>query len=659
MRLSQRDKSIISFTLGGIITAVFSLMFFKGLGDFSNYPSAIALYILSGIFGVFGAFTGLALSRKGMLPFKKNTCFYSVFAFIMTIAAVSIGYIIMGVYPFGEKTVLIIDMYHQYVVFFMDLKEKLLAGEGLLYSLRLGLGGSYLPLFAYYLASPFNIIAMFFPKEYMSEGIAVVELIKIASASFTFSIFIRKVFGKNDFSVTAISVMYALSAFIMAYSWNVMWLDCIIFLPLAAAGLYDLIYRGKYMLYCISLGMCLIANFYIGFMVCIAIVLYFISVIAGDTKISLKTIYKGLLKFVLFIPEVILNLIYRIVFRVKEQKILPEKNIFTVYLGRFTLGSLIAGGMSAFLTVPTYLALQLTSSSKDVFPSALETNFSILDLLAQQFYSMPLGVDFGDKPNIYCGVIIILLIAIYIYSRKIPLRTKIAELSFVSVLAVSFILNYPDWIWHGLHYPNGLPYRFAFVYIFAVLIVGYRGLLSISQKQAKPVGAGLFIAVALLTILESKEYFSDNVKVVYGSLAFLLIYSLIILFAVKGKITKKSASAVIALVLCFELASNGAASVKNMDERFYYSSRDSFYQSYDSISKAADELEAKEKDFFRMEHLPSNTCNDNCLYGYNGLTVFASNNPQYIVTLLDRLGYANNGVNSHMYRTFSPPPTPF
>lgn len=56
--------------------------------------------------------------------------------------------------------------------------------------------------------------------------------------------------------------------------------------------------------------------------------------------------------------------------------------------------------------------------------------------------------------------------------------------------------------------------------------------------------------------------------------------------------------------------------------------------------------------FYRMELLPRRTCVDTSLFHYRGMTVFASSNYYKSTKFLGSLGYAINGVNSHLYQSF-------
>ena len=73
------------------------------------------------------------------------------------------------VYPFGERCLLQVDMYHQYCPFFTEFVDKLRSGESLMYSWTIGLGADFVSLFAYYLASPLNWFILLCPKGYFKS----------------------------------------------------------------------------------------------------------------------------------------------------------------------------------------------------------------------------------------------------------------------------------------------------------------------------------------------------------------------------------------------------------------------------------------------------------------------------------------------------------
>ena len=65
------------------------------------------------------------------------------------------------------------------MAFLSRVKDILSGDAGIFYSFSKSLGGNTAGLFAYYMASPFNLIIGLFPKVYIGEVIALITLIKL------------------------------------------------------------------------------------------------------------------------------------------------------------------------------------------------------------------------------------------------------------------------------------------------------------------------------------------------------------------------------------------------------------------------------------------------------------------------------------------------
>ena len=102
------------------------------------------------------------------------------------------------VFPFGDRCILHVDMYHQYCPFFTEFMNKLKAGDSLLYSWSIGLGADFVSLYAYYLASPLNWLIVFCPKGYVIEFMTLLVLLKIALCGLTFGYFLKSKYEKNN-----------------------------------------------------------------------------------------------------------------------------------------------------------------------------------------------------------------------------------------------------------------------------------------------------------------------------------------------------------------------------------------------------------------------------------------------------------------------------
>ena len=90
-------------------------------------------------------------------------------------AVLLIVFIVHGIFPFGGKTVLRIDLYHQYAPFFQELYKKLTTGDTIVYSLFSGLGNNFLCNFFNYLCSPFSLLIFLFGERYITEELKNLE----------------------------------------------------------------------------------------------------------------------------------------------------------------------------------------------------------------------------------------------------------------------------------------------------------------------------------------------------------------------------------------------------------------------------------------------------------------------------------------------------
>ena len=68
--------------------------------------------------------------------------------------------------PFGDQQILVVDFWHQYYPFLRLLHEKLQHGGSLLYTWDSGLGSNFVSIFAYYAASPLNLLTALVPKHF-------------------------------------------------------------------------------------------------------------------------------------------------------------------------------------------------------------------------------------------------------------------------------------------------------------------------------------------------------------------------------------------------------------------------------------------------------------------------------------------------------------
>lgn len=549
--------------------------------------------------------------------------YYIWMAALLSFAAITLCYMGLGVYPFGEKSVMIIDMHHQYSSFFSLVREKITSFDSLSYSESVGMGGGLIPLIAYYLCSPYNIIALIFPRTYLTEAIALIEVLKITSAGATFAIFCRGVFKKEDYSTVAASVAYALSAYFIAYSWDVMWLDCLVLLPLIVYGLEKVMKGESPLLYSITLGLAITTNYYIGYMVCVFLVLWFLMRMleTGDQYSALSA----------------------------EKKALQ----WLKKTGRFAWTSAVGGMLSMWILIPTAISLRETSGAEDEFAREVTSNFDFWDIFSRTFYGMT-PTERGDNlPNIYCSMLAVLMIAVFMLCRQIRLRTRVCFGGLLGVLVVLMANNWTNFAFHGFHFPNDLPYRNSFLVSFVMLAIAVQALDKIKEIDRETLFKA-FAIVAALVVVEQKIGDSDYTSV-WTALGLLVLYALIIACTPLFRSAKRYTAVALILAVTFvEMTTNSVLMIQQLNENEVFTERESFVYDYNINKAAVSYVEEINTDGSRMELLPRKTCNDDALYDYSGLTVFASSNAKANTTLMGKLGYAINGVNSYIYNSYVP-----
>ena len=83
---------------------------------------------------------------------ERPAWFYPLLSGILSLGAMCVAYTFIGMWPFGEKTGMMVDMHHQYAPLLAELRYDLLHGGNPFYTFELGLGANYLSMFGYYLA---------------------------------------------------------------------------------------------------------------------------------------------------------------------------------------------------------------------------------------------------------------------------------------------------------------------------------------------------------------------------------------------------------------------------------------------------------------------------------------------------------------------------
>jgi uncharacterized membrane protein YfhO len=500
-------------------------------------------------------------------------------AFFVPVIIMIIIFAQRGIFPFGEESFLRTDMYHQYAPFFSEFQYKLTHGGSLLYSWDIGMGVNFSALYSYYLASPLNWLIVLCPKKFIIEFMTYMIVVKIGLSGLAFSWYLRRHFKTVDFGIAFFGIFYALSGYMAAYSWNIMWLDCILLFPLIMLGLEKLVQEKKCILYCITLGLSILSNYYISIMICIFMVFYFLALLILEGRKSWK--------------EVLLNGVH-----------------FAVY-------SLLAGGLAAVVLLPEIYAMKMTASGDISFPQTFSSYFSIFDMIARHLPAVETEIGLDHWPNIYCGVAILIFFLLYLGCRKIRQRDKIVMCSLLLFFYASFSINVLNFIWHGFHYPNSLPCRQSFIYVFLILTAGYQAYIYLHEIPWKHVVTAFF-ATVIFVIMAQKLITDDafHFSIFYVAIIFLAVYTGLIGLYQRG--INRNVLVLLALgVVALEAAVNTTVTSVTTTSR----------TSYIKDNKASIDLTESllpNPDFYRVEKVTRKTKNDGAWMNFPSVSLFSS-----------------------------------
>ena len=501
-------------------------------------------------------------------------------AFFVPVLVLVVIFAQRGIFPFGEECFLRTDMYHQYAPFFSEFQYKLTHGGSLLYSWDIGMGVNFSALYAYYLASPMNWLVALCPRQFLIEFMTVLIVIKTGLSGLSFTWYLRKHTGTREFGSCFFGIFYALSGYMAAYSWNIMWLDCILLLPLIVYGLERLVREQKGMLYCVTLGLSILSNYYISIMICIFMVIYAAVLV------------------ILYPPK-----------KGKE---------FAATAGRFTLYSLLAGGLAAVVLLPEIYALQATASGNFDFPKTVSSYFSIFDMIARHMGNVQTEIGLDHWPNIYCGVAVLMLLLLYLGNKNIKIKEKAVYFSLLLFFYASFSVNVLNFIWHGFHYPNSLPCRQSFIYIALVLVMCYKAYLELKNTPWKHIvmafwGAAAFVILAE-KLVDNEEQF--HFAVFYAAILFLALYTgCIYLYHSRKWCRDGVLLAVLGLVFCESAVNMAVTSIPTTSRTAYVKDNEDTMLLADSIRSSV---------FYRIEKGESRTKNDGAWMNFPSASLFSS-----------------------------------
>ena len=545
------------------------------------------------------------------------------FSFIIPLALLLIIFAINGIHPFGNNTIAIIDMKSQYVTYMSYYREILKGNNSSIYTMSKVFGGNFQSIFTYYLASPFNFLILLYKDNAIPDFFLLITLLKICFSGLNMYLLLRFSRNKAKLHYLLFAVAYALSSYSIIYISNYMWLDGVMILPLVILGMIKLEEGKHYWIYLLALGYALFSNWYIGAIICIFVVLFFL---------------------------------YR--FFSKQE---PFKERLP-YLFRFIVFSLIAGLLSGVSWITAFYHFGGTKASFNfsnfyvISPMSVFVGFFENNLYNQGSISINSGYM-----TMFTSIVSLIFFQLFFLNPKYSVKERIsAGILFLIYIVFSFFS--PTYIlMHGGREPTWFPSRYSFIIGFIVLYFGEKSFDELDASPIWSISIPLTSGIIFTIILNLMDYKINNnfygkydfsiVSALIYFISLLLIFAYLLINYLKLPINKKYVSiGLTSLLIIFTGVSSFRGANTSLNKLVGSSLKYEDFQ-YDNFLRS-DFNKIKEydsKDIYRMEATflrkgTENAINNNPLfYSYSGLSHYSSTELKDIQNFTSMLGFHNNG----------------
>lgn len=379
----------------------------------------------------------------------------ALLAAALTVVVLCAADAVAGSYPFGPRTRNVNDLGNQYVPFHAHLWDLLhgRATGGLLVNWQSGFGASFLPDLGTYLTSPFAPLVAVFPRDEIDLAVYVITVLKIACAGAAMAWLLPRLRPGRWWAAGLLGASYALCGWTAATaSYNLMWLDGLIALPLLCLVGEWVLSGRRPLLAVLVVTAAWIANFYTAYMATLAAALVFLL----RLWLTGRSLRRGL-----------------------------------TAAGRAAVTFALGIGLAAPLVTVVYFGSAHASEGRFTRFAPVGTE----DLLARL---LPTTYSFGS-PALFVGTTALLLALALPFHRAAPRRVRAGWTLMIVVVTLSLQWGPAHLMWHAFAEPQGSSYRQTFV-VCALLVIAAWHTLSYGPLDRRALGAaaGLLALLALV-----------------------------------------------------------------------------------------------------------------------------------------------------------------
>lgn len=531
---------------------------------------------------------------------KIPSKYYAIIAFFLSCICMYMVLSYSGVLSTGKYCILEGDLLEIYVPAIKELCRDILNGQSIYYSWTHMLGMNQTLMNAIYAMSPFNIVYLLLFKVDECLVTAGIMIFKAGLAAAFFQIFSRNVLKIEGFCSVLFSLLYALCSYQVSFNTiNVIWTDGFLLLPLVITLIYHLRETGGWVGLTIAYAFLFVSNFYIGYVVGFFSFLYFVLLLIIDHQ---KTDLKIALK----------------------------------YLASVVLAIMISGAV----WIPVGIFLFNNNPADATGFESICSN--ILDILFQFFFGQN-NSSIDKYPNLYCGILSILLIPLFFYIKDIKIKHKIIYGSLLFISLISCIITPLYAFWHAFDAPDGWYFRFSFIISFLICVMALMVFESLKENWLKIIlitGVCYSIFYIAYIAINSTRDDLPRLPLIFGLINISLIIIWIVLIFFYLKVQEQNKNVIIMLFILIsglELIGNGYSSFYR--NNYYQVSTEEFkYKQWsDSLKYMMNSLEADDS-FYRVNYNYDIMCNSDTYFGFNGVSDFCSSENPEVRKSLTKLG---------------------
>ena len=524
--------------------------------------------------------------------FKKNG-FYWLFAMLGSSIVMYLLLSYEGVLSTGKYALLNGDALEIYAPTIRNFCRNLVNGESIYYSWNNFLGMNTSLNMAFYGAfNPFNVLYFIFYKSDSNIVSAVIIILKTGLIGLSFQLFERYVLKVDGIRSVLFAVLYSLCAFQVSYNLiNFIWIDALYLLPFSFIAVYILSQKRNPVPLCIIYLFAFITHLYMGYVIgVISFLFFFCGIWLLEKKVKTKyyilhyfeaVLISILISAVIWLPAAYFLLYHRV--EDSGQFYLMSHNILEIYNQLFW-------GSNSFLT--------------------------------------------NSLPNLYCGIIVILLLPFYFTDKRILSKEKICYGIILLFLILSCVVPFLYKFMHAFEAPDGWAYRFSFCLSFILVSLAAKTtnrIGDISKLHLVFWGISNSIFFAVFNVLFQRRFKEDSFSWIVIIIINIIMIAIWVTFLILLKLFQDKEFLIrtiwlVGIVLVgFECVGNGyAAFYMNSEDKNILSLQKDIYNSWQSNQTALLDYLDEIPDYYRVNYVGDLSSNSDTFYGYNGISDFCT-----------------------------------